>query len=190
MGPPSFPTITQIANQRAACSSFCYHERVHQKYVIVHFIEKTRVPDEFSASEWPLHVTLLANFSVARTIEDLENELASYAQQVEPFDIVADREAAFGPSKNVAVSLIRLNRNIIRMHHKLHALTAKLGAVYDEPAFMGNGYRPHATIQYNARLSDGQKITLGDFTLVDMWPGKDITRRKVIRTFQLTGKPS
>ena len=155
-----------------------------QKYVIVHFVEKAKVPNEFRASEWPLHITLLANFTIAQPIEGLENELANYALQLNPFDVVTDGEAVFGPNKNVAVSLIRPDKSILEVHHMLAAITARLGATYDEPAFMNGGYRPHATIQRSTRLSDGQKVALNDFTLVDMWPNEDINRRKIIKTFR------
>lgn len=158
-----------------------------QKYVIVHFIDIANVPEEFPSSEWPLHVTLLANFTIAQPLEQLKNDLADYALQAKPFDITVEGEALFGPSKNVAVSLIRPNNNITKVHNNLSSITIKLRAIYDEPAFMGDGYRPHATIQHNSHLADKQTVTLNDLTLVDMYPKNDINRRKIIKTFQLGG---
>jgi 2'-5' RNA ligase len=155
-----------------------------QKYVIVHFIDKTGLPDEFSSSQWPLHVTLLANFTT-ESVSELEQKLAAYAKETEPFTITADGEALFGPSKNVAVSLIQPNQHIVAMHKALASIASSLGAVYDEPAFMHDGYRPHATKQASARLSDGQVVLLSDFTLVDMYPDNDIRHRRIIKTFEL-----
>lgn len=159
-----------------------------QKYVIVHFIDKANTPQEFPASEWPLHVTLLANFTLGKPIEQLEKELADYVQHAKPFDIMADGEAFFGPKQNVHVSLIKPNDEIIAMHNTLAAITKQLDAVYDEPAFMGEGYRPHATIQAKARLADKQSVPLDDITLVDMYPDENINRRRIIKTFALDGK--
>jgi len=158
-----------------------------QKYVIVHFIDKSTVPEEFSPSEWPLHVTLLANFTLGQPLERLIDELARYASGKQAYDIAADGEAQFGRSRSVAVSLIRPDEAIVAMHRDLKGITAALGAVYDEPAYMDDGYRPHATTQAAARLTDKQVVTLDDFTLVDMYPGEDITRRRIIQTFRLGG---
>lgn len=159
-----------------------------QKYVIVHFIDKSQVPSEFPSSEWPLHVTLLANFTLGKSIEQLDSELKNFASQENPYEIMADGEALFGPKKNVAVSLIQPNQNIQKMHVALKKVISSLGAVFDEPAFTGEGYRPHATIQVNSRLLDKQLVTLDNFTLVDMFPDSDIKRRKIIKTYKLGGK--
>jgi 2'-5' RNA ligase len=156
-----------------------------QKYVIVHFIEPTKVPQEFTAKEWPLHITLLSNFQIT-PLSLLEKELAIYAHNTKPFDVITDGEALFGPNKNIAVSLIRPDEALINMHTQLLSIATELGAVYDEVAFMSEGYRPHATIQASSRLLDGQKVTLNDFTLVDMYPNNDIARRRIIKTFSLT----
>lgn len=156
-----------------------------QKYVIVHFVQSAKVPSEFSAKEWPLHITLLSNFQISH-LPELEKELAVYAHNTNPFDVTANGEALFGPNKNVAVSLIRPDESLIDMHKQLLSIATKLGAVYDEVAFIGEGYRPHATIQVKSRLLDGQKIMLSDFTLVDMYPNNDINRRRIIKTFSLT----
>jgi 2'-5' RNA ligase len=116
----------------------------------------------------------------------LEKELAIYAHNTKPFDVITDGEALFGPNKNIAVSLIRPDEALINMHTQLLSIATELGAVYDEVAFMSEGYRPHATIQASSRLLDGQKVTLNDFTLVDMYPNNDIARRRIIKTFSLT----
>lgn len=156
-----------------------------QKYVIVHFIDKSQVPKEFPSSEWPLHVTLLANFTLGKPIGQLDSELRGLAFQEEPFDIIADGEAIFGPKQNIAVSLIQPNERIQKLHERLADIASSLGAIYDEPAFMGEGFRPHATIQVNSRLSEKQLVTLNDFALVDMFPDNDINRRRIIETHKL-----
>lgn len=156
-----------------------------QKYVIVHFIDKSKVPSEFPSSEWPLHVTLLANFTLGMSLERLESDLRNFALREKPYDITVDGEALFGPKQNVAVSLIQPNQSIQKMHEALSSIASKLGAVFDEPAFMGEGYRPHATIQVNSRLAEKQIVALNDFTLVDMFPDGDISRRRLIETYKL-----
>lgn len=159
-----------------------------QKYVIVHFIDKSKVPTEFPSSEWPLHVTLLANFTLGKPIEQLDSELKKFALQEKPYDIMANGKALFGPKQNVKVSLIQPNDNIQKMHETLSSIVSGFGAVFDEPAFIGEGFRPHATIQINHRLSNKQLVELNDFTLVDMFPDSNINRRRIIETYKLGRK--
>jgi 2'-5' RNA ligase len=158
-----------------------------QKYVIVHFVDLPSVPDEFSYTEWPLHVTLLANFTIRRPVAELVSELDSFSKRTKPFIIVSEGESLFGPKQNVKVSLIKPTDNIKSIHRELVAITSGLGADYDEPSFMMDGYRPHITIQAYDRVADKQSIRLNNFTIVDMYPDNDIERRKIIKTFELSG---
>ena len=77
-----------------------------QKYVIVYFLDRTFESEDFVASEWPLHTTLLANFTINRALIDLKTLLRNYCQQTKPFNILVEGEALFGAKHNVAVSLI------------------------------------------------------------------------------------
>lgn len=159
-----------------------------QKYVIVHFVDISKVPSEFPYTEWPLHVTLLANFTISHPLEKLIEKLELYAQETEPFEIMSDGEDLFGPNQNVDVTLIQPSEIIRKVHADLTAITKSLGAVYDEPIFMGEGFRAHATKQVNSRLSDKQILTLNNFTLVDMYPDNNINRRRTIKTYKLGRK--
>lgn len=159
-----------------------------QKYVIVHFIDISKVPDEFPYTEWPLHITLLANFTISQPLDKLIEKLELYAQEIEPFEIVSDGEDLFGLNQNVAVSLIQISESIGKVHNDLTAITKALGAEYDESKFMGEGFRPHATKQINSQLEDKQVLALNNFTLVDMYPNNDIGRRRIVKTFELTNK--
>ncbi len=127
----------------------------------------------------------MANFRIP-VLELLKNELAAYAKQVEPFTITSYGKALFGPNKNVAVSLIRPEKSILGMHNELLSIALKLSAIFDEPSFIAEGFRPHATIQLKSRLEDKQTIRVTDFTLVDMYPNNDINRRRIVETYTLS----
>jgi 2'-5' RNA ligase len=157
-----------------------------QKYVIVHFIDIAKVPSEFPYTQWPLHVTLLANFTISQPIGKLIESLEVYAQNTKPFKIMSDGEDSFGPNQNVAVSLIRTTENIRKLHADLTSISEALGAEFDEPKFMGEGFRPHATKQISSQLEDKEEILLNNFTLVDMYPDNNIERRRIIKTFELS----
>lgn len=135
-----------------------------------------------------MHVTLLANFAISQPLEKLTEQLELYAQETEPFEIMSDGEDLFGPSQDVAVSLIRPSSSIRKVHADLAAITQALGAEYDEPKFMDEGFRPHATKQVNSQLEDKQVLELNNFTLVDMYPDNGANRRKIIKTYKLGSK--
>ena len=156
-----------------------------QKYVIVYFIDRKSVPDNFLASEWPLHITLLANFTIANPIESLIAKLHDLSKQIEPIATNVLGEDMFGLNKDVAVSLIKQNKELIKLHGNLITITESLGAEYDEPKFLGEGFRPHATIQIKSRLHKGQAVNINSFTLIDMFPDNDKTRRRIIKDFVL-----
>lgn len=157
-----------------------------QKYVIVHFVDLARTPHEFSYTEWPPHVTLLANFTIDQPVDALVSELASYAQQTEPFEIRVEGEALFGPNQDVPVLLMQTTADIQKVHEDLADLTGVLGAKYDDPQYMRVGYRPHMTIKAKTQTGVQQAMTLDSLTLIDMYPDGDITRRRVIKSFVLT----
>lgn len=157
-----------------------------QKYVVVSFINRNTTPSEFSASEWPLHITLLANFTIKDSVDALTAQLNNLAQQLRPFASVVEGEAMFGPNSNIAVSLIKPSNELKDLHSRLVQIAKHLGATFDEPRFIENGFRPHATIQASSRLDEGQSVTINEFTLVDMFPDNDISRRRVIKDFKLT----
>lgn len=157
-----------------------------QKYVVVSFVEPQNAPLDFAASQWPLHVTLLANFTIAQPLERLIDDLALFAQATRPFDIRAGEDAMFGPTGNITVTLITPSQDIINAHNKLISITEGLGATYDEPEFNGAGYRPHATIRGSSRLRNKQQVMVNSFSLVDMFPKKNINQRNILKTFQFT----
>ncbi|HVC36369.1 MAG TPA: hypothetical protein VNE40_02915 [Candidatus Dormibacteraeota bacterium] len=114
--------------------------------------------------------------------------MRNYSRSLKPFQVKVGDEARFGLKKNVAVSLIQTNDAIRQVHKGLVDITKSLGAAFDEPKFMGEGYRPHATLQVKSRLIEGQTVNLDNFTLVDMYPNNDINKRRLIQTFELGRK--
>lgn len=155
-----------------------------QKYVIVHFIDIGNLPTEFVARDWPLHITFLANFALP-DIDAFQSELRELTTQTKPFTAVAEGEALFGPKQNVNVNLVKPDAPITELHNQLLSLAQKHGAKFDELKFAGDGYRPHATKQKTAQLTNGQLININHLTLVDMYPDNDISRRRIITSYSL-----
>jgi 2'-5' RNA ligase len=160
-----------------------------QKYVIAHMLSEV-FPTEFPSSGWPLHITVVGNFAISYSLDELRSGLTSYTQQTKPFEVESEGEAMFGPNNDVEVSLIKRNDEILRLHNGLLGLLDGLAVTFDTPGFMGDGYRPHATIQDGVRLHDNQLINVDSVSLVDMFPDDNVHLRSVIETYLLSGKAS
>lgn len=154
-----------------------------ETYVLAHIIDSSNIPEDFTKIDWPLHITLVGNFCVEHSLLDLTRGLDVYSKQQEPFGAVIGNEELFGPNNDVPVSLVDVDENILGLHRGLQQILANLGVTYETPAFVGDGYRPHSTIQTNGRLYKDQSLTLDNMTLIDMCVGDKTNIRKVIRTF-------
>lgn len=161
-----------------------YHKDM-QKYVLVKFLEPIPEGAEFPASNWPLHITLAANFVVDAEGTDLLARLSSLLAQQKPVKAIAGDDEYFGPQKQVHVTVIEPSPELQSLHGNVVALLESVGAVFDGPRYIKESYRAHATVQLNARLHKGDAITIDELTLVDMLPGGDSNQRKVLQTFIL-----
>lgn len=156
-----------------------------QKYVIVQFLEDTPVGDEFDMSEWPLHVTLVANFAVNLP----QNKVIEHFNHIVAQQCVCESKAAeddyFGPEKQVHVTVLEPTKQLMDIHLNLIAYIKKLDAVFDEPKYLESGYRAHATIQKIQTLQLGDKVRIEELSLIDMFPGQNIKKRKVLSKLKL-----
>ncbi len=159
-----------------------------QKYVIVKFLEPVTDGTEFEAKHWPLHVTLASNFIVDRKAVNLFDELRELASKENPVATTASDDDYFGPQKQVRVTTLTMAPELQALHNRIIALLKTLGATFDEPHYQEAGYRAHATVQVDKRLHKGDAVTIDELTVVDMFPGDDISRRRTMQTFKLRSK--
>lgn len=156
-----------------------------QKYTVVCFFAAQNAANNFSASDWPLHVTILDTFKTDWPLNKLTGELEELASTIAAFDVTPTESAMLGPEKNVPVKLLLLNKDLLTLHNKLLELSDKGSFVYNTPEFVGPGFLPHATDQKNGSVKIGQKYHLDSISLVDMFPGGDHTLRAIVDTFGL-----
>lgn len=156
-----------------------------QKYVIVKFLKPVADGTEFDAKHWPLHMTLASNFVVDRRATDLFGKLAELVDNEAPATTVASEDDYFGPQKQVHVTTLTMTPELQALHNHIIALLKNLGATFDEPQYQEEGYRAHATVQADARLHKGDTVTIDEFTVADMFPDEDISRRRTMQTFKL-----
>lgn len=156
-----------------------------QKYVIVQFLEDVPVGVEFNMSDWPLHVTLVANFAVDlpqdKVIEHFEHTVSLQHTCVS----MTTEYDYFGPEKQVHVAVLEPTKLLMDMHLNLVEYLKTLDAVFDEPKYLESGYRAHATIQKTQKLQLGVKVVINELSLVDMFPDQNIKKRKVLIKMKL-----
>lgn len=158
-----------------------------QKYVLVKFLEDMDEGAEFIADNyWPLHITLVANFTIPFSAEKLYEILASTLKDQQAIRVTAGEDELFGANKDIRVTAMKMTPELVRLHKNLVSLLQKEGAIYDEPKYLSDGYRAHATVQTKKRLDAGDEALIDEVTIVDMFPDHDIRKRKVLKTIRLT----
>lgn len=153
------------------------------KYVIVHFIRGGPELKLFGKKDWPLHITLLMNFNIDISENDLINKLLSFSQTLTPIQLMVKERMLLGPNKDIQVNILESNQEIMKLHESLKDLLDSLNATYDNPEYVGKGYRPHSTVQENDRVKEGETIKIDSFSLIDMEPNGNSDKRKFIKTF-------
>lgn len=156
-----------------------------QKYVIVQFLEDVPVGVEFNMSYWPLHVTLVANFAVNLPQNKIIEHFNHIVAQQKVCESIAAEDDYFGPEKQVHVMVLEPTNQLMDMHLNLVEYLKNLDAVFDEPKYLESGYRAHATIQKTQKLQLGDKVTINELSLVDMFPDQNIKNRKVLSNARL-----
>jgi 2'-5' RNA ligase len=147
------------------------------RYVAVLPLAPLAVDNGFSVSAWPLHVTIVPNFTTDATAERVGAELSTNASAL---DVVVGDEAMFGPRENVRVSLVRYSEPLAALHRELVARLRGLNVVFDNPNFIDAGYRPHVTATRRASANEGDRLHLTQLALVDMEPHGDTGVRRVV----------
>ena len=150
---------------------------------MVCFFEPQKKYSNFSASDWPLHVTILDTFKTDWQLNMLSKTLEDVAATTSSFDAIPTEEAMLGEDKNVPVKLLRLEGDMLALHSKLMRFVDGGTFIFNTPEFVGDGFLPHATDQDDKKVEVGKTYRLLSISLVDMFPGNDHTRREVIDTF-------
>lgn len=156
-----------------------------QKYTIVQFFDDIQEGYEFSSSDWPLHSTVVDTFaidwSIGKTAEILKGLLSTY----EGVTSKAGDDRYFGENGQVQVTLIDRTESLLKLHRDILTALEAGGIILNDPQFAHDGFLPHATVQKNAHLNDGESVKFGSLSIVDMFPDKDPYRRKVLKTIEV-----
>lgn len=169
----------------------CYDDDMQkftQKYAIIQLLEVMEEGSEYLSSNWPLHVTIGDTFAVDWENNNLFNKLSELLTMKKPVISKAGDDDYFGPQKQTQVTLLEMNQELTALHRDVVSLLKRFGAVFNDPQYINDGFIAHATVQSRARLQPGDTVSFDRLTIIDMFPGSDPYRRKVLKSIKLLGK--
>lgn len=121
-------------------------EQPARRYVIAATFRGLKPGEEFARSQWPLHVTLVANFRAAASVEAMAAGMHRALAHGWPRRLEFGGAELFGPHGDIPVRLVR-STWVTTLHGELVAeLRATGDIVADAPHYWGEGYRPHVTL--------------------------------------------
>jgi len=157
-----------------------------QKWAIIALLEEIRVGYEFDWSVAPLHITLAGVFAIDLPGVQLVNEIKKTLKDEGTFKVRAGKDEFWEDDKKVHVVLIEDSEELQSLFDKFHKHLTKLGAIYNEPQYAGDGHILHSTIQEHSRLKFGEIVKIKRVALIDMLPDGNSYRRRVTSVIRLT----
>ena len=161
-------------------------DKLTQKYCLVTFIGHVKEGFEYVPNEAPLHVTIVDVFATPLTAEQLLNQLVNLIKLYEPVMTIAQQDAQFGPDKQTLVTLLEMKPELIALHKGLVTSLRATGAVYNDPHYIEDGFVAHVTAIGGSKILAGDKVAIGELSLIDMFPDQNGYLRKVIKTIKIT----
>lgn len=155
-------------------------EQFTQKYAIIQLIKPLQIETEFSASEWPLHVTIVDVFSIECSGSELLRHLELALRNQEPFSARINNDDWFGDDKSVHVMLLERIHELYALHLRVLKTLSRCGAQFNHPEYTRSGFRPHLTIRESESLKTGELVGFHELTLIDMFPANDPYRRRIV----------
>ncbi len=136
----------------------------------------------FGWKEWPLHTTLAGVFAADWVESDLESHIERIAQLQSPVEVTATTDTHWGAEGEYHVMLLEKNPALFELHMQIHTALQTCNAVLNDPQFAEDGFVPHSTIQKHARLHKDETALLTSLSIIDMFPGEDGYKRRIVRT--------
>lgn len=152
-----------------------------QKYTLVAFLKPMKVGAEFAMADWPLHTTLADVFAIELDAI-IEQNLTDLLAKQPSICLSVGEDAKLG---NTRVALINKNSELQDLHDTIINVLELHGAKFNAPEFTRKGFLPHSTIQKFERLNAGDEFEITFVSLIDMFPGGDWQKRKVLNNFNL-----
>jgi hypothetical protein len=136
----------------------------------------------FSLADWPLHVTIAPTFTIEIDISEVISLLDSRVTWAGSLSVLAGHDEGFGRAGDIPVTVVAATEPLLELHDHLVDVLGSAGAIFDDPDFVGPGYRPHVTKTRHAFVTPAQTLVLQQAALVDMEPMGDDRLRRVAWT--------
>lgn len=156
-----------------------------QKYVIAQFITPVSIGDEFASSQWPLHVTIAGVFMIDWDQNTVRVELRELLNSQNKFSVTVGENALFGPNEDIHVKLLKQNDELKQLHLQVVKFLQDNGAIFNNPEYQNEGFRPHITLKKDVQLHESDKVLFNELAIVDMFPDQDPYQRKILQKLKL-----
>ena len=150
------------------------------RLVVVLPLEPLAVGAGFPLSQWPLHVTVAPTFVVHQELTDVVEAITAVLIDQPVLHARVGHDEGFGPSMTIPVAVVQPTPELTDLHLRLVGALLGMGAAFDDPQYIGPGYRAHITATRLAAGEFGQQLNLRQAAIVDMEPQGDRRLRCVV----------
>ncbi|AKM80938.1 TPA: hypothetical protein DDX46_04540 [Candidatus Saccharibacteria bacterium] len=157
-----------------------------QRYVIIKLLKRLQDGDEFLPENYPLHITIVPSFQLERMDDTLLGKIKQLCSNLKTFSLTAGEDEFFGPNREVHVTTMIMNDELQELHTSLVSILSDAHAIFDEPQYILENYRAHATVQEAVRLNKGDSVVFDDITIIDKLPNGSPTKRKLLKTLNFS----
>jgi hypothetical protein len=151
------------------------------RLAVCSFVERPAVGTSYEAGKLPLHVTVLGNFTLEADHEVI-GSIVRHAERMLPIDIQAASDERFGPDGEFRVTVAQPSAALNVLHHELLASAQRVGAIFDNPDFNGDGFRAHLTWLDALRPRVDMRTEAGDSEYCRSRTGGDGQLRRITET--------
>jgi 2'-5' RNA ligase len=155
------------------------------RLVVVLPLSPLRDGDRFAVRHWPLHITVVPPFLTEGEPVEVAAAIASAARNQHGLTVVAGQDEMFGRRHDVRVTTVLEDEALTHLHRNLIDAVRPLAASPAEPALTRGDFRPHVTIKGDARVHEGDVLSLTQIAVVDMAPREAPGGRTVLATVLL-----
>ena len=157
-----------------------------QKYTIIQLFKDIPEGTQFSASNWPLHVTIADTFAIDWDVPTMVEKLTQLLSSRTSATSVVENDRFFGDQRPVRVALLKKTDDLVKLHQDVIKVLERGGWKPNDPQFAKEGFLPHSTVQKHTRLNKGDEVIFNALTIIDMFPGENPYQRRVIKTIKIS----
>ncbi|QUB37186.1 hypothetical protein EUA66_02810 [TM7 phylum sp. oral taxon 349] len=157
-----------------------------QKYTIIQLFKDIPEGTQFSASNWPLHVTIADTFAIDWDVPTMVEKLTQLLSSRTSATSVVENDRFFGDQRQVRVALLKKTDDLVKLHQDVIKVLERGGWKPNDPQFAKEGFLPHSTVQKHTRLNKGDEVIFNALTIIDMFPGENPYQRRVIKTIKIS----